>query len=88
LIPRSRHIALRALEAPLREIVNNCDEKPSMVLSKVADGEGNIGNSAATDTLGHFAAAPAARATPSLHRCAIRSVGDMVAMGILDPTKI
>jgi hypothetical protein len=34
------------------------------------------------------ATTPAARATPSLHRCGIRLVGDTVAMGILDPTKV
>ncbi|UHQ20791.1 chaperonin GroEL [Lysobacter sp. KIS68-7] len=58
-------IALRAMEAPLREIVTNAGEEPSVVLNKVKDGQGNFGYNAQT---GEF--------------------GDMVAMGILDPTKV
>ena len=58
-------IALRAMEAPLREIVTNCGEEPSVVLNKVAEGSGNFGYNAAT---GQF--------------------GDMIEMGILDPTKV
>jgi chaperonin GroEL len=58
-------IAKRAMEAPLREIVANCGEEPSVVLNKVAEGKGNYGYNAAT---GEY--------------------GDMVAMGILDPTKV
>jgi len=41
-------IALRAMEAPLREIVANAGEEPSVVLNKVADGKGNYGYNAAT----------------------------------------
>ena len=40
-------IALRAMEAPLREIVTNAGEEPSVVLNKVADGKGNFGYNAA-----------------------------------------
>src|SRR6187455_1566791 len=58
-------IALRAMEAPLREIVANAGEEPSVVLNKVKDGTGNYGYNAQT---GEY--------------------GDMVAMGILDPTKV
>jgi chaperonin GroEL len=58
-------IAMRAMEAPLREIVTNAGEEPSVILNKVAEGTGNFGYNAAT---GEF--------------------GDMVAMGILDPTKV
>jgi chaperonin GroEL len=58
-------IAKRAMEAPLREIVANAGEEPSVVLNKVADGKGNFGYNAAT---GNY--------------------GDMVEMGILDPTKV
>ncbi len=58
-------IARRAMQAPLREIVANCGEEPSVVLNKVAEGTGNFGYNAAT---GEY--------------------GDMVAMGILDPTKV
>jgi len=58
-------IALRAMEAPLREIVTNCGEEPSVVLNKVKDGKGNFGYNAAT---GEY--------------------GDMIAFGILDPTKV
>jgi chaperonin GroEL len=58
-------IALRAMEAPLREIVTNSGDEPSVVLNKVRDGKGNFGYNAAT---GEF--------------------GDMIEMGILDPTKV
>ena len=58
-------IAMRAMEAPLREIVANCGEEPSVVLNNVKAGEGNYGYNAATS-----------------------EYGDMVAMGILDPTKV
>ncbi len=58
-------IALRAMEEPLRQIVINAGAEGSVVLNKVADGEGNFGYNAAN---GEY--------------------GDMVAMGILDPTKV
>ncbi len=58
-------IARRAMEEPLRQIVVNAGEEGSVVLRKVAEGEGNYGYNAAT---GEY--------------------GDMVAMGILDPTKV
>jgi len=58
-------IAKRAMEAPLREIVANAGEEPSVVLNKVAEGKGNYGYNAAT---GQY--------------------GDMVELGILDPTKV
>ena len=41
-------IAMRAMEAPLREIVANAGEEPSVVLNKVKDGQGNYGYNAAT----------------------------------------
>ena len=59
------NIARRAMEEPLRQIVANAGGEPSVVLNKVAEGEGNYGFNAATDEF-----------------------GDMVAMGILDPTKV
>src|SRR3546814_14261803 len=40
-------IALRAMEAPLREIVANCGEEPSVVLNAVKDGKGNYGENPA-----------------------------------------
>ena len=58
-------LALRAMESPLREIVTNCGEEPSVVLNNVKQGTGNYGYNAAT---GEY--------------------GDMVEMGILDPTKV
>jgi chaperonin GroEL len=58
-------IIRRAMEAPLREIVTNAGEEPSVVLNNVVAGSGNYGYNAQT---GEF--------------------GDMVAMGILDPTKV
>ena len=41
-------IALRAMEAPLREIVANAGEEPSVILNKVKEGQGNYGYNAAT----------------------------------------
>jgi chaperonin GroEL len=58
-------IARRAMEEPLRQIVANAGAEASVVLHKVADGEGNFGYNAATD-----------------------EYGDLVEMGILDPTKV
>ncbi|MCX7557798.1 chaperonin GroEL, partial [Xanthomonadaceae bacterium JHOS43] len=58
-------IALRAMEAPLREIVANAGEEPSVIVNEVKAGSGNFGYNAAN---GQF--------------------GDMVAFGILDPTKV
>ncbi len=58
-------IARRAMEEPLRLIVGNAGDEPSVILNKVKEGEGNYGYNAAT---GEY--------------------GDMIAMGILDPTKV
>ncbi|MBB1125061.1 chaperonin GroEL [Thiospirillum jenense] len=58
-------IALRAMEEPLRQIVANAGAEASVVLHKVAQGEGNFGYNAAN---GEY--------------------GDLVEMGILDPTKV
>ncbi len=45
-------IAKRAMEAPLREIVANAGEEPSVVLNKVAAGKGNFGYNAANGEYG------------------------------------
>ena len=58
-------IALRAMQEPLRTIVANAGGEPSVVLEKVAAGEGTFGFNAAN---GEY--------------------GDMLAQGILDPTKV
>ena len=58
-------VALRAMEAPLRQIVDNAGEEPSVVANQVRAGEGNFGYNAATEVY-----------------------GDMLEMGILDPTKV
>jgi chaperonin GroEL len=58
-------IVLRAMEEPLRMIVANSGEEPSVVLNKVAEGKGNYGFNAQTHTY-----------------------GDLVQMGVLDPTKV
>ena len=58
-------IVLRAMEQPLREIVSNAGDEPSVVVNKVTEGKGNYGYNAAT---GEY--------------------GDMVEMGVLDPTKV
>ncbi|MCB1736280.1 MAG: chaperonin GroEL, partial [Gammaproteobacteria bacterium] len=59
------NIARTAMAEPLRQIVSNAGEEASVVLNKVAEGEGNFGYNAGT---GEY--------------------GDMVEMGILDPTKV
>ena len=58
-------IARRAMEDPLRQIVENAGDEASVVLSNVAAKKGNYGYNAAT---GEY--------------------GDMVKMGILDPTRV
>lgn len=58
-------LALRAMEAPLRQIVANAGEEASVVASAVKNGEGNFGYNAGTE-----------------------QYGDMIEMGILDPTKV
>ena len=58
-------IVLRAMEQPLREIVANAGDEPSVVVDKVQRGKGNYGYNAST---GEY--------------------GDMVEMGVLDPTKV
>ena len=58
-------LALRAMEAPLRQIVTNAGEEASVVASTVKNGEGNFGYNAGTE-----------------------QYGDMIEMGILDPTKV
>ena len=58
-------IVLRALEEPLRQIVANTGDEPSVVLNKVVEGKGNYGYNALT---GEY--------------------GDLVKMGVLDPTKV
>ncbi|CAL4317662.1 chaperonin GroEL [Buchnera aphidicola] len=45
-------VALRAMEAPLRQIVSNSGEEPSVVTNNVKDGKGNYGYNAATDQYG------------------------------------
>jgi len=58
-------LVLKAVEAPLREIVANAGGEPSVVVNEVLNGKGNYGFNAANDTY-----------------------GDMLEMGILDPTKV
>jgi chaperonin GroEL len=58
-------IAFKAMEEPLRQIVQNAGEEASVILAKIEDEEGNYGYNVAT---GEF--------------------GDLIKMGILDPTKV
>ena len=58
-------LVFKAIEAPLREIVANAGDEPSVVVNKVLEGQGNFGFNAANHTY-----------------------GDMIEMGILDPTKV
>jgi chaperonin GroEL len=50
-------IVLRALEQPLRAIVANAGEAPSVVLNKVVEGSGNFGYNARTNEYGDLVAA-------------------------------
>ena len=58
-------IVLRALEEPLRQIVANAGEEPSVVLQNVTEGADQFGYNVAT---GEY--------------------GDLIVMGIVDPTKV
>jgi chaperonin GroEL len=58
-------ILSRAIEEPLRQIVQNAGEDGAVVLAKVREGKGSFGYNAAS---GEY--------------------GDMIDMGILDPTKV
>ncbi|MDF9391393.1 MULTISPECIES: chaperonin GroEL [Methylococcus] len=49
-------IARRAMEEPLRQIVANAGDEPSVVLNKVAEGSGNFGYNAATGEYGDLVA--------------------------------
>jgi chaperonin GroEL len=59
------NILKRAIEEPLRIIVKNAGEEPSVIFNKVKEGKGAFGYNAQN---GEF--------------------GDMIEMGILDPTKV
>jgi chaperonin GroEL len=58
-------IVVRAMESPLRAIVDNAGDEPSVVVNKVMEGKSSFGYNAAT---GEY--------------------GDMLAMGVVDPTKV
>ncbi|GGY08373.1 chaperonin GroEL [Paludibacterium paludis] len=45
-------IVLKAIEAPLRQIVANAGDEPSVVVNKVLEGKGNFGYNAATGEYG------------------------------------
>ena len=53
------------MQPPLRQIVQNAGDEPSVVVAKVREGKGNFGYNASN---GEY--------------------GDMVELGILDPTKV
>ena len=58
-------LALRAMEAPMRQIATNAGAEASVVVNNVKSGDANYGYNAGNDTY-----------------------GDMLEMGILDPTKV
>jgi chaperonin GroEL len=45
-------IVLRALEEPMRQIVNNAGDEPSVVVNKIVEGKGNYGFNAQTGEYG------------------------------------
>ncbi|QTJ62931.1 chaperonin GroEL [Candidatus Nardonella dryophthoridicola] len=58
-------VAIKSMESPLRQIVSNAGEEPSIILNKIKLSDGNFGYNAFTE-----------------------EYGDMIKMGILDPTKV
>ncbi|BBA85186.1 60 kDa chaperonin [endosymbiont of Sipalinus gigas] len=58
-------IAIKAMESPLRQIVSNTGEEPSIIANKIKMEKGNFGYNAYTE-----------------------KYGNMIDMGILDPTKV
>ena len=46
------NILVRALEEPIRQIVANAGEEPSVIVAKVAEGKGNFGYNAQTGEFG------------------------------------
>ena len=50
------NLARRAMEAPLRQIIDNCGEESSVVLDKIKQGEGNFGYNAGTGEYGDMIA--------------------------------
>jgi chaperonin GroEL len=59
------NIILKALQAPLHQIVSNAGKDGNVIANKILEGNGNFGYNAQTD-----------------------SYGDLLEMGILDPTKV
>lgn len=49
-------IVLKAIESPLRQIVANCGEEPSVILNKVLEGEGPFGYNAGNGEFGDLIA--------------------------------
>src|SRR6476659_1045960 len=47
-------IVLRALEEPMRQIVNNAGDEPSVVVNKIVEGKGNYGFNAKTGEYGEL----------------------------------
>lgn len=45
-------IVLRAVEAPIRQIVANCGEEPSVIVNKILESKGSFGYNAATNEFG------------------------------------
>ena len=45
-------IVLKAIEAPLRQIVANCGEEPSVILNKILEGKGSFGYNAGNGEFG------------------------------------
>lgn len=74
-------VALRAMEAPLRQIVSNSGAEPSVVTNNVKDGTGNYGYNAATDEYGdmiHFGILDPTKVTRSALQYAASVAGLMI----------
>ena len=72
-------IVLRAIEAPLRSIVENAGGEASVVVNKVAEGQGNFGWNGATDTYGDLVEQGVVDPT-KVTRCALQNAAGVAGL--------
>jgi len=72
-------IVLRAIESPLRSIVENAGGSPDVVVNKVAEGTGNFGFNAANDTYGDLLEQGVVDPT-KVTRCALQNAAGVAGL--------
>ena len=72
-------IVLRAIEAPLRSIVENAGGEASVVVNAVAAGQGNFGFNAANDTYGDLLEQGVVDPT-KVTRCALQNAAGVAGL--------